>query len=111
MATLLEKIQRARESQVPAGGFKFRIRRPTDLEWFELQGSGPASRLLRFVVGWDGVRELDLFPGGDPTPAAFDHDVMLQFVGDRPDIMTTLCEAVLASYRAHVAQGEEAKKN
>ena len=32
MSALSEKILRSRESVVPAGGFKFTIRRPTDLD-------------------------------------------------------------------------------
>ena len=59
---LADKIRKARESTVEVGGYTFTVRRPTDLEMFELQGSVSAGRLLPFVVGWSGVRNWTSFP-------------------------------------------------
>ena len=71
---LVDKLRRAREFQVETGGFTFTLRRPTDVEWLELVESGKstARTVLAYIVGWEGVKEIDLIPGGDPHPLPFD---------------------------------------
>ena len=63
MSALSEKILRSRESVVPAGGFKFTIRRPTDLDMIEFSKARRSADLVRFVVGWKDVTNGDLYPG------------------------------------------------
>ena len=49
MSALSEKILRSRESVVPAGGFKFTIRRPTDLDMIEFSKTRrPADLVARY---------------------------------------------------------------
>lgn len=108
---LVEKIRKARETKVEAGGFTFVVRRPTDVEMMELRGTGSVARLFPFVVGWEGVKELDLIPGGDPHPLAFDADVCTEWLSDRPDLFGPLVEQILSSYSKHAEALEAAAKN
>lgn len=108
---LAEKIRKARETIVPVGGFKFTVRRPTDVEMMALRGEGAVSRLFPFVVGWEGVKELDLIPGGDPHPLKFDPEAFAEWVADRPDLLGPLVDAILGAYRAHAEKLEADAKN
>lgn len=111
MSNLVEKIRRSREANVEAAGFVFTIRRPTDVDMLELRGGGSVSRLFRFVVGWDKVREIDLIPGGAPAPAKFDPEVFAEWVADRPDILGPVVDAIMSSYRKHADELEANLKN
>jgi hypothetical protein len=112
MSTLIERIRRARETTVEASGFKFTVRRPTDLEMHEMQGGIPMGEVLkRFVTGWDGVTELDLAPGGTGTPVVFDTALFAEWIADRPDLWAPLTQGVLAAWNAHQAALEESAKN
>ena len=111
MATLVEKLRKAREQQVTVGGFTFTVRRPTDVEALALRGATSMRDLMPFVIGWDTVREIDVLPGGDPHPLAFDVDVAAEWLADRPDLLTPLIDAIHEQYRAHVAALGEIAKN
>lgn len=110
MSQLAEKIRRARESSVEAGGHRFTIRRPTDAEAMEISGGMTGLDLVRrHVVGWD-LKFIDLYPGGDPTPAPFEPDAWAEWVADRPQIWEPLTTAIMEAYQAHrSAQGDAAK--
>lgn len=109
--SLANKIRKAREQVVEAGGFKFTIRRPSDVEMMELGRSGPVSRLFPYIVGWDGVKEIDVIPGGSPTVLPFDADVCKEWLSDRPDLLTPVMEQITQSYRDHVTALQDSKKN
>lgn len=112
--SLIEKIRRARESTVSAGGLKFTVRRPTDLEMLDIQRAGAVSQgdiLARFVTGWEGVKELDLVPGGVGVPVAFDAALFAEWIADRPDLWAPLTNAVVDSYKQHEARLAEESKN
>lgn len=104
-------MRRARETRVEAGGYTFIVRRPTDLEFAVLHGAGPGERVLPFVVGWEGVKEMDLLAGGDPHPLAFDAEACREWLSDRPDLFQAVAKAVIDSYVAHVESREAALKN
>ena len=108
---LADKIRKARESTVEVGGYTFTVRRPTDLEMFELQGSVSAGRLLPFVVGWSGVKELDLVPGGDPHPLPFDAAACAEWLADRPDLLGPIVSALVDRYAQHTEALGVAAKN
>jgi hypothetical protein len=91
MSALADKIRKARESEVPAGGFSFTVRRPTDAEAMNLGGVKPVELLVRFVVGWN-LREIE-------------------WVSDQPEVMGTLSAAIVKAYEAHAAKREDAAKN
>jgi hypothetical protein len=109
--SLAEKIRKSREKGVPVGGFDFTIRRPTDLDMMEFSKSRQPADLVRFVVGWDKVKELDLLPGGDGHPVPFDADACSEWLADRTDLMVPLINAITEEYQAHKQRQEAAAKN
>lgn len=111
MSSLVEKIRRAREARVEAGGHVFVVRRPTDLEMLAFYQAKDPAHLLRFVVGWESVREMDLIPGGDPHPAPFDADACAEWMADRMDLFGPVTDAILRAYEAHSKALEDAEKN
>lgn len=111
MSALLEKLRRAREVRVPVGGYTFTVRRPTDVEWIELRDRPLVRAVLPFVVGWEGVKEIDLIPGGDPHPVPFNADVCTEWLIDRIDLLPEIVEAFVKAYEDHLAQRGTAEKN
>jgi hypothetical protein len=111
-AVLIEKIRKARQQDVVVNDITFTCRRPTDLEmvdWARL-GLERGEILKRFVVGWNGVKESDLIPGGTSEPVEFDNSLFMEWVADRPDTWAPLIETVTSSYRQHQADLEQALK-
>lgn len=108
---LIEKLRKAREQNVEVGGYTFTVRRPTDVEMINLSGVGSAGRMLPFVVGWEGVKEIDIIPGGDPHPLPFDADVCAEWLADRVDLFSPLVKAIMASYHQHAGALETKAKN
>lgn len=109
--SLVEKIRKARETRVGAGGFTFVIRRPTALEMIEIQNQPRGRAILPFVIGWEGVKEVDLIPGGDPHPLAFSADACEEWLTDRLDLLAPVADAVFAAFKEHEDRLEDAKKN
>lgn len=109
--SLVEKIRKARELKVEAGGFTFVILRPTALDMSEMSSASRGRAILPFVIGWEGVRELDLIPGGDPHPLAFDADVCGEWLADRIDLLGPLASKVFEAFVAHQARLKDEKKS
>lgn len=109
--SLADKIRKSRESVVSAGGFEFTIRRPTDLDMLEFSKAREPVKLLKFVVGWGKVKELDLIPGGDGHPAPFDSDACVEWLSDRADLLGPVVSAITDAYQTNKARLEEAAKN
>lgn len=110
MSVLAEKIRKAREKVIEAGGFKFTIRRPTDVEMVEFAKDRKPETLLRFVVGWEGVKEIDLIPGGDPLPAKFDSEACSEWLTDNSELFATVINSVIELYQSHKQSLESAGK-
>lgn len=111
MSALAEKIRKAREIREEVGGHIFVLSRPTDLDMLELRGQMGPRQLLRFVVGWEKVTSLDMFPGGDGAPVPFEPEACAEWLADRPDLVGPLVERVLGAYSEHVKQLADLKKN
>lgn len=109
--SLVEKLKRARESWTTVGKFEFLVRRPTALEGAELARSGPRAQLAAAVVGWKGVTEQDLVPGGTADPVPFDAEVFVEWVSDRPEILLALTTAINDAVAAYAAKRRELEKN
>jgi len=111
--SLTEKIRAARRHRVTVGAHTFIVQRPTDLEMLELNAAGPvdARRILRFLVDWEAVNEIDIIPGGSPTAVPFDYGVASEWLGDRLDLMTPIIEGVLSAFSAHQEKQASAQKN
>ncbi len=112
MNNLIDKIRKAREVNVNAAGYEFMVRRPTDEEAIKIGRGGDdmITIVKRFVIGWN-LKEIDLIPGGDPQPVAFDADLFGEWVADQPLVWEPLGKAILDLYRVHAAKREEAEKN
>lgn len=113
--SLIERIREARKTRVAVGDFTFTVMRPTDMDVVGLRGSdgGISNGVLleRFVIGWEGVRECDVVPGGSPTPASFSRELFVEWVADRPGLWEPLVRAITEGYLAHQAELEAAAKN
>mgnify|MGYP001358389386 CR=1 FL=1 len=111
MSTLAEKMRKARESIVPVGGFSFTILRPTDLDMMEFSKDRNPAGLIQFVVGWEGIKEMDLIPGGDGHPVPFDAEACAEWLADRSDLFIPLVNSITDAYQARQQALEEARKN
>lgn len=101
---LADKIRKARETSIEVGGFKLKIRRPTDIESTSMAYSNireAVPDVARYVIGWEGVKESDLIDGGKPDPVQFDSDLFGEWISDRPDLWEPIINGVLEAYRAH----------
>lgn len=111
MSDLINKIRKAREHVVEVGAYKFTVRRPTDVQMMELGRDGAITRLLPYVIGWNGVKEIDVIPGGGPLEIEFNSDLAAEWLSDRPDLLGPLIDKIMGSYKAHVAALAESAKN
>ena len=108
--TDLEKRQRAREFTVEAGAHRYTLRRPTARQRIELSAGNRLDMVRACVVGWD-LTSLDLYPGGDARPAAFDPDLWADWLADNPALWDPLIEALERRIAEHDAAMESAAKN
>lgn len=99
---LIDKIKKSRETNIEAGGFKFTVRRPTDMEVIDFRGQDikQGDILERFVLCWN-VTETDIIPGGSGIPVPFQTDLFMEWVADRPDLWAPLIGAIMVAYDAH----------
>jgi hypothetical protein len=107
--SLVDKLRRARERDIPAAGHVFTVRRPTALQRIELLGARPVDLVRQCVSGWN-LRLIDLIPGGDASAAPFD-ELWSEWLDDHPEVWAPLSEAVLALVQDHDAALEAAEKN
>jgi hypothetical protein len=110
--SLIDKIRKARETTVEAGGHQFTIRRPTDEEAIMLSRDdiGLVAIVRRFTLGWD-LAEIDLIPGGGPEKVPFSAELFGEWVSDRPQVWEPLGNAIMAAYTAHATSRDAALKN
>ena len=106
----LARFQKSRESDVKAGGYTFVIRRPSQLDVARVGAEGGNVGLdfaCRYVVGWPGLLESDLLPGGDPEPVEFDSDLFVAWIADKPDLWQPIIAGVIESFRRHEEASED----
>jgi hypothetical protein len=103
MSHYIDKIRKARETNVEAAGFTFTVRRPTDMEVVDLRNKTlkQGDIMEQFVMGWAGVKEVDIIPGGTGIPVPFDTTLFMEWVADRPDLWAPLTDAILITYDNH----------
>ena len=112
MSVLAEKMRRAREMRVEAGGHVFIVLRPTRLEYVQkFRGDSAVEGVFGQIVGWDKVREADLVNGGDPHPAPFDADACREWLSDRGDLFNAVAEAVVKSVEDYMRRTDDVLKN
>lgn len=105
---IINKIRAGRQTSVPVGKFTFTVRRPTEMELLEIQqrrnegNSITQGEILnRFVVGWEGVTELDVFPGGTGLAVEFSAELFAEWIVDQSQLWLPLTTAVIEAYRLH----------
>jgi len=113
---IIEKMEKARESVVELdSGIKLTIRRPTDLDMADRPEQGVARDHMdywtQFVTGWQGMTELDLYPGGTGDPVDFDLEVFRMWFEDRPGDWEKLINAIRGSWTAWHQKQETNSKN
>lgn len=104
-----DRYRQSGQTRVEVGRFAFTVQRPTPAEVL-LARNGKQLIDLPFVaahvVGWEGVNESDLIPGGDPEPVAYDKALFSAWMEDQPDLWSPLSKALVESYQAY----EEARE-
>lgn len=114
---LLERLRASREVWVEAGGFRFLIRRPTDvqlIQWREIAASDepePSRVLRRCLIGWEGVREIDLVPGGSAESAPFDVSVAVEWLEDSVELYSQVIDGIRGTITAHADALRADEKN
>jgi hypothetical protein len=114
--TLIEKMRRAREVQAEAAGFRFTIRLPNEGEIEDvvegLDGKRITYRrmLIASVVGWN-LTELDLIPGGNPTPVEFSAELFREWINDHEAAIEPLFLALSDGMDVRRTAKESAAKN
>ncbi|MCP4102477.1 MAG: hypothetical protein GY750_13800, partial [Lentisphaerae bacterium] len=104
MNNLLEKMRKAREISIAVGDYIFLITRPTDIDAVSMSFDDLKAGVVgvsSFVIGWEGVTELDLIPGGTADSVEFDADLFSEWIKDRPDLWQPLIDGVLDAYKSH----------
>lgn len=111
--SLADKMRRSRDKQVEVGRWKFTVRRPTDVQAmrFHMERSKVHEVATEVVVGWSGVREIDLFAGGTEDEAPFDREAWAEFVADHPEVWLPIKEAAFDAYNEHAEKRDAAAKN
>lgn len=111
--SLIDKLKKSRETSVVVEGKTFHVRRPTDLEMVELHQSGQVTQgdvIKRYVLGWDGVLEIDIIPGGTGIPVPFEAELFGEWISDHPEYWKELTDAILNLYAAHQKTVEDSIK-
>ena len=114
MASLAERMRKAREFEREIKGWRLRLRRPTDDEARSIFGAdevSPAEVCTRFVCGWSGVTEADLVVSGGSDEVPFDRDVWREVVVDHPELWEPIASAVVDAYQQHSNKRAETAKN
>jgi len=110
MDARVERRIRARQTRVEHEGKTFIVRRPTDWEVLDMGEAKQMDLLEKFVDGWEGVTDADLFPGGDTAPAEFSKELFIDWIQDNPDFWSPITEAITKGYQAHADMLADAKK-
>lgn len=107
MADLTAKLIAARRRWIDLpghDGWGFEIQRPTDYDLAHIRarklgdGVHVAVELVKaHVVGWRGIKESDLLPGGGSDTPVFTAGLFAAFIEDRPDLWAPLSEAIWAA--------------
>lgn len=138
MSAYLEKLTKARQTVVEAGGKNFTILRPTPMQamdWligmdgdplspeqvkqfieekFSLHNKGwralAQTAVERFVVDWPGMTELEIIPGGIGVPIPFDRELFLCWVEDHPGIITMLGYHIFSAWLDYLNAEKDTEK-
>lgn len=113
---LQARLLASRESIAEVGGYRFRIRRPTEMQIAVLADERHRMELslamvIPAIVGWEGVLERDIIPGESDQPAPFSAELARMWIEDRPDLFAGLQEALMRSITDYRKRQDDALKN
>lgn len=111
--SLREKLLAARERWMEVGGFRLKVRRPSDLELLELSGKSTEEIARKFamdcVVDWT-LTEADVLPGvGGNGRAEFDAELYRDWVADRIEVLREVANTVAAMISERRQRKEESE--
>tara|TARA_R110000772_G_scaffold23646_2_gene63139 strand:+ start:88 stop:426 length:339 start_codon:yes stop_codon:yes gene_type:complete len=111
--SLADKIRESRRIEIPVKEMKFFSSRPSVEEYgaMYLKGTTNAEVARRYVDGWEGVRECDLFPGGSKNEVKFDKELWREAIGDLMEIYNPIAEALIAATQKQIEAKAKNKKN
>lgn len=107
----LSDLEKQRRIEVTVDKWTFVCRRPTAVDFARMaatQSVEPFEFCRRFVVGWKGVTEKDVFDEGTDAEIEFELPLWQAWVDDRPDFWGPIANTLLDAYRAHKGQVDDA---
>lgn len=108
-SVLIEKIQKRRESDLELGdGKSVKLRRPPEAEWTRNIG---LDFVCRYVIGWAGFSEADLYAGGGSDAVEFDAALWREVVADRADWLTQCADALIGAMNQRGLERKAASGN
>lgn len=112
MSVLSEKLRQSRTVRIEVGKLAFFAHRPTSVEAGEWRHDRRVVyRVIDKVFDWEGVTLQDIFPQEPPHPQEFDKDLCLEWLADRPDIVSEISNKLTDAYEAHAKRLEDEIKN
>lgn len=113
---LVSQLLKGREVVADLGRMKFTLVRPSEMELIQM--GGPTGQvdvglvMLRDkCVGWSGVLESDISPGGASDEIPFDRVLYQNWIADRPDIWVPMLDKFGKAIDAHRKALEQLKGN
>lgn len=110
---LIEKIRAERVVSIKVGDrMVFAARRPTEVEMLALrdQREFGVDKAIDFLVGWDGVQELDVITGGAGHEIEFNADLAREWLNDRLDILLILAPQIIDAYTERAKRLKDARE-
>lgn len=113
MATLAEKIRESRRLEIIVDGVTFFCTRPTVDDFYAAvqKSSRDVFICKSYVVGWNGMKESQLIPGGSEEEVAFDANLWAEAIPDLPNFYTPLAKQIFKAVTDFIAARAEQKKN
>lgn len=110
--SIADDLRRRRETWVTAGGWRFLLRRPRELDmvlW--AQAGGNTEIVLQSVAGWEGPTHDDVLGNGEKAPAPWSAELAREWLPDRVDLMVELWEQLQTLIKQHADARASAEKN
>lgn len=100
------EIEPAKSDDEPAK--KLRVRRPPEGEW---QRAVTLDYVCKYVVGWSGFHERDMYAGGGADAVEFDSMLFRELFNDRGDWIVKCIEGVVAAMNSRADERKAASGN
>lgn len=94
-------MKKARESNVKYKDITFTIIRPTEYDAVTELGGDSKEVISKFVVDWDGIKELDLIAGGSPELVPFSTEIFIEWAKDNIEAWPILLDKISESYKSY----------